>query len=139
MPSERTLIAELTAVELLDLMMDREELRSLTALHRKVDQLVADVQALNDAVAALEASEQAAVQELSDLAGEVAALQAGTITQEQIDSLTGRVTNVATALKTATDAGAATDAGEPPPAAAPGEPPAEPPPADAGGSGAPPA
>jgi outer membrane murein-binding lipoprotein Lpp len=118
---------------------DKLILRLLGALHRKVDKLMTDISALQAAVDNLVAAEGAAAEELVALKDEIATLQAGTISQEQIDSITGKVTSVADALTTATQ-----EAGESPapPAAgetageaapAPGEPTPEEPPAPAEG------
>lgn len=67
---------------------------SLESLHRKVDKVLTDLTALNNAVDALEAKEAAVASELSALRDEIAQLSAGTITQEQIDGLAARVTAV---------------------------------------------
>lgn len=84
-------------IELLDDVMD-----SLESIHRKVDIIMADITALNDAVAALEAAEGAAAEELRALVTDVENLTAGEISQEQIDALTERTTNVVNALNNAT-------------------------------------
>lgn len=109
-------------------------LLSVIALHRKVDRIMTDIAALEEAVNALATAEGAAVAELTVLKEEVAQLTAGEITQEQIDAITGKVTDVATALTTAaTDAAGGTkepgpgDGGgveEPPAGEGGGEPPA---------------
>lgn len=98
----------------------------LESLHGKVNKLMADVSALQAAVDELVVVDGAAAAELSELAAEVAGLQAGEITQEQIDSITEKVTGTARALKQATEEAGGTSE---PPAEPPveGEPPAEPP------------
>jgi hypothetical protein len=109
----------------------------LESLHRKVDCLMADLTQLNAAVDALQAADVAVANELVALRDEIAQLQAGEITQETIDSLAQRVTDVSTKLTegvNAPDGGIGGTGGEPPaepPAeepAPPAEPPAEEPP-----------
>lgn len=97
----------------------------LEILIGKVDKEMADVTKLTEAIASVEAAEVAGVEELKALADEIAALQAGEISQETIDSLTDRATATATALAAGTEAAKGTEA---PPAEPPAEPtPAEPP------------
>lgn len=118
----------------IDLNFDPEEkliLRLLGAINRKVNKLMADITALNAAVDSLVAAEGAAANELTALRDEIAALSAGDITQEQIDGITQRVTDVATALNTAS--------ADPAPPAEPGAPPAEEPPVPPAEGGEPPA
>jgi outer membrane murein-binding lipoprotein Lpp len=106
-------------------------LLSLGALHRKVDRLMADISALEAAVDALAAAEGAAVGEIGALKDEIAQLNAGEpLSQEKIDAITQRVTDVTTAL---TSAAQEAPAGETPPGESPaGEtPPGEAPPAEA--------
>ena len=98
----------------------------LESLHRKVDQLMADVSALEAAVENLTVVEGAAAAELSALAAEVAQLTAGEITQEQIDGITQKVTDTANALTAATQA-AEPEAEQPSEPPVGEEPPAEPP------------
>jgi hypothetical protein len=106
-------------------------LLSLGALHRKVNRLMANVEGLEAAVDALAAAEGAAVAELTALKDEVAQLTAGEITQEQIDGITSKVTDVATALATAAAPPAPPEGGGEVPPAEGGEPPAgETPPAE---------
>lgn len=117
-------------------------LLSLGALHRKVNRLMANVEGLEAAVDALAQAEGAAVAELTALKDEVAQLSAGEISQEQIDSITGKVTDVATALATAAAPTAppvdpAEGGGEVPPAE--GSPPEGDPPAAPPAEGTPPA
>jgi outer membrane murein-binding lipoprotein Lpp len=98
-------------------------LTMLGALHRKVDKLMTDLTALQAAVDGLVGAEGAAAEELVALKDEVAQLTAGTITQDQIDSIASKVTDTANALTAATEAAKAPDA---PPAEEPApEPPAE--------------
>lgn len=106
----------------------------LESLHRKVDCLMADVSALKAAVDGLVAVDAAAAAELSLLATEVAELTAGEVTQEQIDSITQKLTDSANSLKTATEAAQGGGTQEPP-----AEPPVETPPAEAPVEGEPPA
>lgn len=87
---------------------------SLLALHRKVDNLMTDLTALQAAVDALVGAESAAAEEMVALKDEIAQLTAGTITQDQIDSITTKVTGVATALSAATAGAEEPPAGEPP-------------------------
>lgn len=78
---------------------------ALNTTNRKLGTIMADLNALTAAVDALVASEGAAATELQHLADEVATLTAGSVTQEQIDSVTSKVTAVADALNAAvTDA-----------------------------------
>jgi hypothetical protein len=100
----------------------------LGALHRKVDRLMANVEGLEAAVDALAAAEGAAVAELTALKDEVAQLTAGEITQEQIDGITSKVTDVATALASAAAPPAPPEGGGEVPPAEGGEPPAGEPP-----------
>lgn len=97
----------------------------LETLIGRIDKLMADVAALETAIAAVETAEVAGVEELKALTDQIAALQAGEITQDTIDSLTARATAAATALAAGTEAAKGTEA---PPAEPPAEPtPAEPP------------
>ena len=66
----------------------------LESLHGKVDKVLTDLTALNNAVDTLVANEAAVADAVSGLRDEVAQLSAGTITQEQIDSIRDRVTEV---------------------------------------------
>lgn len=115
----------------IDLNFDPEEkliLRLLGAINRKVNKLMGDLTQLNAAVDALVAADVAVASELSALRDEIGQLQAGEISQEQIDSLTQRVTDVTTKLTegvNAPDGGVGGTGGETP--APEGEPPAEPP------------
>ena len=132
---------KIITIEEFDCGCERPELERglLLSLHRKVDALMADVSALQAAVDQLVVVEAAAAAELADLAGEVAALTAGEITQEQIDSITQKVTATADALKVATEEADTDDVppveppveppapGDEPPAEPPAEPPVEPP------------
>lgn len=79
----------------------RSETHTLHLLLKGVLILMADLAALQAAVDKITASETAAAAELKTLADEVAKLQAGTITQEQVDAITAKVTDVAGALDTA--------------------------------------
>lgn len=99
-------LEELEEIEVESNFISKLTLVAVVALHRKVDKLMADVTGLEAAVEALATAEGAAVTELSALKDEVAQLTAGgTISQEQIDAITSKVTDVATALTTAaTDA-----------------------------------
>lgn len=122
----------------IDLDFDPEEklmLRLLADLHRKVGRLMADLSQLNAAVDALTAADADAANELAALRDEISQLTAGEITQEQIDSLTNRVTEATSKLAEAVNApdggvggtGGEEPAPEAPPADQPpaGEPPAE--------------
>ncbi len=100
-----------------------EVLRSLRALHRKVDKIMADITALEAAVEEMAVAEVAAAAELGELVTEIATLTAGEISQEQIDTLTEKASGIATALNSATDAAEAATA---PPAEPPAEEPVEP-------------
>jgi hypothetical protein len=60
---------------------------------------------LETAITDLEGSEQAAAAEFTVLAEEITGLKAGTITEEQIESLATKAAAVDTALKGATPAG----------------------------------
>lgn len=96
----------------------------LEILIGKVGELVTNVEGLEAAIAAMENAEVAGVEELKTLADEIAQLQAGSISQETIDSLAGRATAAAEALTAATKAAEGEPPAEPP---AEGEPPVEPP------------
>lgn len=102
--------------------MDETQRRHLYEKLVGVLQLMADLNALQAAVDALVGAEGAAADELVALKDEVAQLTVGTITQEQIDSITSKVTDTATALTQATEAAKAAAPPVEPPA-----PPAEPP------------
>jgi hypothetical protein len=108
----------------IDLDSDSSEaiLLSLGALHRKVDRIMTDLAGLESAVAAIEAAGVAGVEELKALGEEIDQLQAGEISQEQIDSLAARTNAVATSLATGVQEA---QAQEPPAPAEGGEPPAE--------------
>jgi outer membrane murein-binding lipoprotein Lpp len=99
-------LEELEEIEVESNFISKLTLLSVVALHRKVDKLMADVTGLEAAVEALATAEGAAVTELGALKDEIAQLTAGgTISQEQIDAITNKVTDVATALTSAaTDA-----------------------------------
>jgi len=73
----------------------------LESINRKVDAVMTDLTALNDAVDALVATDAAAAAEMSALREEIGKLTAGTITQEQIDALAQRVTDASSALAAA--------------------------------------
>lgn len=64
------------------------------SLHGKVDKVLTDLTALNNAVDTLVANEATVATELGALRDDVAQLSAGTITQEQIDGIAARVTEV---------------------------------------------
>ena len=111
---------------------------SLESLHRKVDTNMGDLTKLNESVDRLLAGQSAAADEMAALRDEVANLQAGTITQEQIDSITTKVEEATTRLAdsvNAPDGGVGGTGGtEQPPVEE--QPPTEPPPA--GGEAPPP-
>ncbi len=114
---------------------DTLTLRLLGAINRKVNRLMADVTQLNTAIEALQAADVAVAAELSALRDEIANLEAGEISQETIDGLTQRVTDVTTKLTegvNAPDGGVGGTGETPPPAEPPAEgvPPVEPPPAE---------
>jgi ABC-type transporter Mla subunit MlaD len=69
-------------------------------IERKLEEIMADLAALNTAVTSLVDAEHAAADELEKLAGEVAGLTAGAVSQEQIDSIAASVTGVAEKLQT---------------------------------------
>lgn len=96
--------------------LDRDDriVQSLHSLHRKVDTLMADISALTNAVNALDTDEQAAAADLQALTNTIAGLQAGQVTQAQIDELTTHATAVATALSSATAANKPAPAPAPP-------------------------
>lgn len=85
--------------------------------NRKVDKIMADVSALETAINSLTAADESVATALSDLRDEIASLEAGTISQDTIDSLTGKVTTAVTALGNAVTP-AAPPAEETPPAPA---------------------
>jgi ABC-type transporter Mla subunit MlaD len=68
-------------------------------IERKLEEIMADLAALNTAVTSLVDAEHAAADELEKLAGEVAGLTAGAVSQEQIDSIAASVTGVAEKLQ----------------------------------------
>jgi hypothetical protein len=70
----------------------------LESLHRKVDKVMQDLTKLNESVDRLLAGQAAAADEMAALRDEIASLQAGTITQEQIDGITAKVTEAADKL-----------------------------------------
>lgn len=74
----------------------------LYKLDGKVDQIMADITALNAAVAEVEEAEAAAAEEFRALATEIENLEAGDVPQSAIDSLTERATAAAKALTEAT-------------------------------------
>jgi hypothetical protein len=123
-------LEELAELEIESSFIGKLTLLSVVALHRKVDKLMADLSALQTAVDGLVAVEGAAAEELVALKDEVAQLQVGSISQEQIDSITSKVTGVADALTQATEAAKAEP--QPPAPEGGGEPPVEPPPAEGG-------
>lgn len=97
------------------------------SLHGKVDKVLTDLTALNNSVDALVAKEAAVASELGALRDEVAQLSAGTITQEQIDTIAARVTAVGEKLTedvNAADGGVGGTGGETPAPPAEGEAPA---------------
>lgn len=75
---------------------------SLNQLHRKADQIMADLTRLNEAVAELETAEAAAAAEMRVLVTDIENLTAGAVTQADIDAITDKATSVATALTEAT-------------------------------------
>jgi len=88
--------------------------RALNAQTRRLNKIMADLSALEAAVAVLVTDETAAAAELQSLVNEVATLTAGEISQERVDAITQSVSNVATALGAAT-----ADAQAPPAGTAP--------------------
>lgn len=106
--------------------------RLLEPIHHKLDQILraqgvvmADVSSLNAAIEALDADEVAAVDEMKALSEQVAQLTTERApSQEEIDAITKKVTNVAEALKAGTPS---KEAPAPAPAPEAPVPPAEPP------------
>lgn len=86
----------------------------LLALNRKVDRLMANIEALDAAVTQLGEAQGLAVAELQELRDEIAELEAGEISQEKIDALTEKVTGVATTLTAAAQDPAQPGANTPP-------------------------
>lgn len=85
-------------ISVLTLLLVIELANKVDVLDRKVGKLMADVTALEAAINSLTAADESVATALTDLRDEVASLEAGTITQETIDSLTSKVTNAVTAL-----------------------------------------
>lgn len=112
-------------------------LDSLHALHSQFNdrwrELMADLTALQAAVDSLVTAEGSAAAEMQALVAEIATLQAGSVTQEQIDAVTQKATDAVNALNAATTSAQEAEqppapAPEPEPAPAP-EPTPEPAPA----------
>lgn len=85
--------------------INRQILRAIRDLDRKVDDMSAAIEALTTAVTELEAGETAAAAEFAVLATEISELKAGTITAEEVDALAAKASAVAAALKAATPPG----------------------------------
>jgi ABC-type transporter Mla subunit MlaD len=95
---------------------NRDDRHILKTIERKVEQIMADITALQSAVDQLQTSVQAAATELSTLASDVAGLTPGsTITQDQIDALTASVTSAQSALDTAVSSAQSAVTPPPPP------------------------
>lgn len=101
---------------------DRVE-QLLETLNGKVDQLMADIAALEAAVQNMTDAEVAGVEELRTLTDEISTLVAGEISQEKIDALTAQATAATTALTAGVEAAKSATA-----------PPAEEAPAEGGGT-----
>lgn len=82
----------------LDVEIDLFILAQVIAVNRKVNKLMADVSALEAAIDSLTAADESVASALNELRDEVSTLEAGSISQEKIDSLTSKVTNAVTAL-----------------------------------------
>ena len=110
-------IDEIAQMGELDVEIDLLILAQVTATNRKVVKLMADISKLEEAINSLQGTEESVLAAVTDLKDEIANLEAGTISQEQVDSLTAKVNTAVTAL-----AGAVTT---PPAEEPPVEPPAE--------------
>lgn len=66
--------------------------------------MTVSLEALEKAVTELQEDETAAAAKFTALAEEIKDLESGTVTQEQIDAITTKATEVGNALKTATEA-----------------------------------
>lgn len=117
-------LAEDVEVDVLSLLLlldiDKRLIRLEEGLEGKVAKLVADTTKLEEAINSLTGVEQSVLTAVTALKEEVATLEAGTISQEKVDSLTTEVNNAVTALS-----GAITTP-ETPAEETPAEPPAEP-------------
>lgn len=80
---------------------DEHVIHLLDQINRKASHIMADLTALQASVDSLATAEAAAAGELQALVDEIAALEAGDVTQEQIDAITTRATQVADALNSA--------------------------------------
>jgi outer membrane murein-binding lipoprotein Lpp len=108
--------------EIEELLDDDVELDYLAILllidqNRKVDKLMADVSGLEAAIAELTTTEEAVVTAVTSLKDEISTLEAGSISQEKIDSIKASVEGVTTALKGVEPAPTTPPAEEAPPAA----------------------
>ena len=87
-----------------------------------LDQLTSDVAAQTTVIGSVETLITGQVAQIKSLSDQIAALQAGTVTQAQIDALATEAANVATALESNTKSLAAAvpqNAPPPPPVATP--------------------
>jgi cell division protein FtsB len=73
-------------------------LRSLDALHAKVDVIMASEADLQKDLDAIAAGVTAAVSQIADLKAQIAALGTGPVSQEQLDALTAQADSIVAAL-----------------------------------------
>ena len=83
-------------------MAHRSDREILLALYQKVEKLMTAVEDLETAIIDLEADETAAATAFTALAAKITELEAGTITEAQIEELATKAAAVGTALKAAT-------------------------------------
>jgi hypothetical protein len=99
--------------------------RGLKHLSRKVDRIMTDLTDLRKAVADVQATDTAAVEEITSLAAKVEELTAGNVTQPEIDAIASDLESAATALAAAGPKPPAPPVEEPAPPAEEPAPPAE--------------
>lgn len=80
-------------------------LHKLDHIERQLNQQMTAIEDLTKAVEELEGAEAAAAAEFTVLAEEIAELKAGTISEAEVESLAGKASAVAAALKSATPEG----------------------------------
>ena len=83
-------------------MAHRSDREILLAIYAKVEKLMTAVADLETSITDLEADETAAATAFTALAAEITTLEAGTITEAQIEELAVKAAAVGTALKAAT-------------------------------------